>query len=89
MQRTKEKPASTSAEALGSDAEKELAAFARAVQELFGPEQARQAIEDWMEELESVDWRSQKTVRDWRGLTTAAAVRLASRVNVLHQRKAK
>lgn len=76
-------------EALGSDAEKELAAFARAVQELFGPEQARQAIEDWMEELESVDWRSQKTVRDWRGLTTSAAVRLARRVNVLPQRKAK
>ena len=71
-----------------ASAETELAAYARAVQELFGPEQAQQAIEDWMEELESMDWRSQETVPDWRGLTIAAAVRLARRVNVLPQRKA-
>jgi hypothetical protein len=68
-------------------AERELSAFARAVEELFGPEQARQSIEDWMEELESMDWRTQKGVRDWRRLTIAAAARLASRVNVLPQRQ--
>lgn len=89
MQKIKEDSASTSVEALCSDAEKELAAFARAVQELFGPEQARQAIEDWMEELQSIDWRGQETARDCRGLTIAAAVRLARRVNVLAQIKAK
>ena len=88
MQRTKQHSASISLPALCAGAERELAAFARAVQALFGPEQARQAIEDWMEELESMDWRSQETVRDWRGLTIAAAARLARRINGLPQRKA-
>ena len=37
-------------------AERELAAFARAITELFGVEQARQAVEDWMGELELSDW---------------------------------
>lgn len=87
MQRVKEDSASISQGALCACAERELAAFALAVQALFGPEQARQAIEDWMQELESMDWPSLETVRDWRGLTVAAAVRLASRVNVLHKRK--
>ena len=88
MQRTKEDSASISVEALCSDAERELTAFTRAVQELFGSEQARQSIEDWMEELESMDWLGQKPARDWRGLTIAAAVHLASRVNGLPQREA-
>jgi hypothetical protein len=80
MQRTKENSVATALEVLYSCAERELAAFARAVEELFGPEQARLSIEDWMEELESMDWRSQMTVGDLRGLTIAATVRLASRV---------
>jgi len=63
-----------------SDAEKELRAFARAVQELFGSGQIRQSIEDWIEELESMDWRCAESVPDWRGITIAAAVRLASRI---------
>ena len=81
MRRTKEDSASISMGALCAGAERELAAFAGAVQALFGSEEARQGIEDWMEQLESMDWRSQETVRDWRGLTIAAAVRLANRVN--------
>lgn len=85
MQRIKEDSASSSAESLCPHAERELAAFARAVQELFGPEQARQAIEDWIEKLELTDCRIPEAVRDWRGLTIAAAVRLASRTNGLPQ----
>lgn len=88
MHRTKEDSALTALDGLCPCAERELAAFARAVEELFGPEQARQSIEDWMEELESMDWRSQETVRDWRRLTIAAAARLAGRVNVLPQKEA-
>lgn len=64
-----------------SDAEKELAAFARAVQELFGSRQVRQSIEDWIEELESMDWRCAESAPDWRGITIVAAVRLASRIS--------
>lgn len=63
-----------------SDAEKELAAFARAVRELFGSGQVRQSIEDWIEELESMDWWCAESVTDWRGITIASAVRLASRM---------
>jgi hypothetical protein len=63
------------------DAEKELAAYTRAVQELSGSEQARQSIEDWMAELDLIDWPSGDSAPDWRRLTIAAAIRLAIRVN--------
>ncbi len=62
-------------------AERELAAFAGAVTELFGADQARQAVDDWMEELKSMDWPSGERTPSWRHLTIAAAARLASRVN--------
>ena len=35
-----------------ASAERELSAFVIAVDELFGAEQAHQAVENWMEELE-------------------------------------
>lgn len=66
-----------------SCAEKELAAFAQAVQELFGEEQARQSVEDWMDELEGMDRWGQRVMPSWRSLTIAAVVRLSRRVNVL------
>ena len=62
-------------------AEKELAAFARAVTELFGAEQARRAVEDWIEELELSDWPTGSAPPDCRQVTIAAAARLANRVN--------
>jgi len=62
-------------------AEKELAAFARAVTELFGAEQARRAVEDWMEELELSDWPTGSAPPDCRNVTIAAAARLANRIN--------
>ena len=60
-------------------AEKELAAYARAVQELFGSEQARQSIDEWLGELESMDVPDAGAVPDWRRVTIAAAMKLAIR----------
>ena len=62
-------------------AERELAAFALAVEELFGGAQARQSIEDWMAELELMDWQKRDVVLVWRQVTVASAIRLARRVN--------
>src|ERR1700694_4938093 len=61
---------------------KGLGAFMRAVTELFGPEQARVAAEDWVDELEFVDIFPEQAGRDWRSVTIAAAARLAKRLNV-------
>ena len=44
----------------------------RAVTELFGPEQARVAAEDWVDELEFVDILPEPAGRDWRSVTIAA-----------------
>jgi hypothetical protein len=63
-------------------AEKELAAFARAVSRLFGSAHVRQSIEDWMEEFESIDWPTGGGIHDWRRVTIAAAGRLANRVEI-------
>ena len=60
-------------------AQKELAAFARAFCEMFGPEHVRQSVQDWIEELEASDWPQDNRVLDWRSVTVAAASRLASR----------
>jgi hypothetical protein len=57
-------------------AEKELSAFIRAVEKLFGAEQARQSALDWIEELELVDWPLRDAIPDWRRATVAASVRL-------------
>jgi len=61
---------------------RELAAFAAAVRELFGAAQEEQAIEDWMQELESLNTPCTKG-RDWRQVSIAAAARLANRVCLL------
>jgi len=60
-------------------AEKELISYARAVQELFGSEQARQSVEDWLEELKSMDLPAAGAIPDWRRVTIAAATQLAIR----------
>jgi len=62
-------------------AERELGAFIRAVTELFGPEQARLAAEDWVDELELMDALPGPTRRDWGSVTVAAAAQLARRLN--------
>jgi hypothetical protein len=63
-------------------AEGELSAFIRAVTELSGPEQARLAAEDWLEEAELMDSPPRCNGRDWRAVTVAASARLANRLDV-------
>ena len=60
-------------------AEKELSAFFAAVHQLFGAEQAQKAAENWIEELEMLDWSSEVSAIDWRRVTIAAAARFVSR----------
>jgi hypothetical protein len=62
-----------------ASAERELSAFIAAVNELFDAELARQAADNWMEELEQTDWPSDAPVIDWRRVTIAAASRLGGR----------
>ena len=59
-------------------AEKELSAFIRAVDKLFGAEQAQQSARHWIEELERMDWPSGESIPDWRRATVAASARLAA-----------
>ena len=59
-------------------AEKELSAFIRAVDKLFGSEQARQSARDWIEELGRMDWPSGESIPDWRRATVAASARLGA-----------
>ena len=60
-------------------AERQLSAFVTAVHQLFGAEQASQAGDIWIEELERADWPSEAPVIDWRKVTIAAAGRLVDR----------
>ena len=60
-------------------AERELSAFVTAVHQSFGPEQARYAADNWMEELEQTDWISEAQAIDWRAVTIATAARLVGR----------
>ena len=59
-------------------AEKELSAFIRAVDKLFGAEQARQSALDWIEELGRMDWPSGESIPDWRRATVGASARLGA-----------
>jgi len=63
-------------------AERELSAFIATVAELFGADQARISIKDWLDELDVMDVSPRSTSRDWRAITIAASVRLANRLNV-------
>src|SRR6202035_4311168 len=59
-------------------AEKELSAFIRAVDKLFGAEQARQSALDWIEELGCMNWPAGKSLPDWRRATVGASARLGA-----------
>src|ERR1700724_4530679 len=59
-------------------AEKELSAFIRAVDQLFGAEQARQSALDWIAELGRVDWPSGESIPNWRRATVGASARLGA-----------
>ncbi|MGC4052079.1 MAG: hypothetical protein QM757_22300 [Paludibaculum sp.] len=60
-------------------AEKELAAFFRAVTELYGPEQAEASAEDWLRVL-MARCGLPASRREWREVSIAAAARLAGRL---------
>jgi hypothetical protein len=60
--------------------ERELAAFLRAVTELFGPEQAELSVEEWLEELVATDGLP-SSAREWRRITLNICTRLAARLS--------
>jgi hypothetical protein len=63
-------------------AERELSAFIRAVDKLFGAEQAHKSALDWIEELELMDWPSGESAPDWRRATLNASARLGTLMSV-------
>jgi len=71
-------------------AERELAAFTAAVNDLFGAEQARLAAEDWIREL-GLAWEGGATVRDLRQITIQGGASLrepCQRADPIRQAKA-
>jgi len=62
--------------------ERELFAFICAVEQLFGPEQARLSMDDWLAELERMDGPPRST-RDWRAMSIAAATKLRDVVGLV------
>ena len=66
--------------ALMTTAEAELAAFCEAVFRRYGLKEAQKAAQDWIEELETMDWPADWTLPNWRHVTIAAADRLALRI---------
>jgi hypothetical protein len=61
-------------------AEKELAAFHEAVFRRYGLKEARKAAQDWIEELETMDWPADWALPNWRHATIVAADCLAFRI---------
>ena len=61
-------------------AERELAAFYTAVVGRYGPEEARRAAYDWIEEMETMDWPLVGAVPNWRRVSFAAANCVALRI---------
>ena len=61
-------------------AERELAAVYAAVVGRYGPEEARRAAYDWIEEMETMYWPAEWALPNWRDVTIAAADSLALRV---------
>jgi hypothetical protein len=61
-------------------AERELASFYEAIKKGYGPEEARKAAHDWIEEVETMDWPAEGTIPNWRHVSIVAADCLASRV---------
>lgn len=59
-------------------AERELSAFFNAVEELFGPKQARFAAKYWLQQLASIP-DLPTSPRNWRLITIEASERLAKR----------
>jgi hypothetical protein len=65
---------------LMTTAEAELAAFYEAVFRQYGLKEAKKAAQDWIEELETMDWPTDWALPNWRHVTIAAADCLALRM---------
>ena len=61
-------------------AEKELVAFYEAVFRRYGLKEARKAAQDWIEELETMEWPADWALPNWHQVTIAAADCLALRL---------
>jgi hypothetical protein len=61
-------------------AQRELSAFYTAILRRYGPEEARRAAYDWIEEMETMDWSLDGAVPNWRHVSIVAADHLALRV---------
>jgi hypothetical protein len=61
-------------------AESELAAFYEAVFKRYGAKEARMAAQDWIEEVETMDWPGDGALPHWRYVTIVAADCLTSRI---------
>ena len=61
-------------------AERELVAFYEAVFRRYDLKEARMAAQDWVEELETMDWPADWTLPNWRHVTITAADCLAFRI---------
>ena len=65
---------------LMTTAETELAAFHEAVFRRYGLKEARRSAQDWIEELETMDWPNDWALLNWSHVTIAAADCLAFRI---------
>jgi hypothetical protein len=61
-------------------AERELASFYEAIEKSYGPKEARKAANDWIDEVETMDWPVDGVVPNWRRVSIVAADCLASRI---------
>jgi hypothetical protein len=61
-------------------AERELAAFYETVCRRYGLKEARKAAQDWIEELETMDWPADWAFLNWHQVTIVAADCLAFRI---------
>ena len=68
-------------------AERELSSFVAAVTKLFGPDEAKVAADDWLDESDLMDSPPRSEARDWRSVTIAASARLADRVDAARYRQ--
>jgi hypothetical protein len=75
-----------SADHLAVTGEGEFTEFVRAVTELFGPEQATQSAEDWLNEVASKHSLPAPRSIEWRLVTLAAFAQLTIRLTVDLQR---
>jgi len=61
-------------------AERELTSFYGAIERRYGPEEARKAAYDWIDEMATMSWPVDGVLPNWHRVSIVAADCLASRV---------